>query len=278
MSNLYQFSKKILPLLFFINVSGCSSHTALPAPIDATSLKQAAEQGVKYLKQKNYSKAHLVFESGLRQSPTNCSLHFLNGLTYHFQGKGGNLAMLNEANAGYQQAIRFCPDDAWAHYFQGLLLLGMKKNTDAESAFSLAYKNARYHKPLFLRSYIVAAYNNSDYKTVNYLLPILVKLTGETHFTISIKENLTTIKKYSPQLLETNKAEITNATTPTENKTPKQATIDAVIILTDDTDHKVAGQNLLNGLKLEYRGIYSIVNNRFSIHHLDITIFVLRYI
>ncbi len=277
MLNLFQFSKKILSLLFFINVSGCASHTVLPTPINATSLKQAAEQGVKYLRQRNYREAHLVFESGLRQSPSNCSLHFLNGLTYHFQGKGGNLAMLNEANAGYQQAIHFCPNDAWSHYFQGLLFLDMKKNSDAEIAFSFAYKNAQYHKPLFLRSYIAAAYNNSDYKTVNFLLPILEKLTGETKFTTSIKENLTTIKKYSPQLLETTKPNTTNITAPTEKKTPQQATIDAVIILTDDIDHKVAGQNLLNGLKLEYRGNYDILNSRFSTHYLNITNSALKY-
>ena len=43
--------------------------------------------------------------------------------------------MLDEANAGYEEAIRLCPRDPWPHYFQGLLLLDKKENDKAENAF-----------------------------------------------------------------------------------------------------------------------------------------------
>ena len=75
------------------------------------SAGQAAHIGMKKLQKGQYQQARQYFNVGLRENIRDCSLNFLNGLSYQLEGRYNNLALFNEALAGYNSAIRFCPNE-----------------------------------------------------------------------------------------------------------------------------------------------------------------------
>ena len=75
-------------------------------------------EGLQKLKDDRYDEASRLFNAGLKFSPDNANLHFLNGLTYHLQYLRGDDAKKDFALTGYEMALEYDP----AHYFAALQL------------------------------------------------------------------------------------------------------------------------------------------------------------
>jgi Flp pilus assembly protein TadD len=97
-----------------------------------------ADEGLKKLNESRYEDASRVFNAGLKFSPTNAQLHFLNGLTYHLLYLRGNEAMKEMSIAGYELALKFDP----AHYYAALQLGRLQFDAKRYGASAAAFQRA----------------------------------------------------------------------------------------------------------------------------------------
>jgi tetratricopeptide (TPR) repeat protein len=120
--------KRLIPLLvltpiFFL--PGCGSiQTTAASPTSelATGNLRVADvlvkEGLEKLGQHRYEDASRIFNAGLKFSPANAQLHFLNGLTYHLLYLRGDEGKKEYAVTGYKLALSYDP----AHYHAALQL------------------------------------------------------------------------------------------------------------------------------------------------------------
>lgn len=97
-----------------------------------------AEEGMKKLAQNRYEDASRIFNVGLKFSPTDARLHFLNGLAYHLQYLRGNESMKELAIAGYDLALSNDPAFYHAALQMGRLQFSAKMYAEAAEAFQRA--------------------------------------------------------------------------------------------------------------------------------------------
>ncbi len=93
----------------------------------------AALQFAAELKLPQASKA---INEALQLDASNSYLHFFNGLIYHLQARQGDTDKTNVAIEGYQQAIRFDPNNWIAHEFLGLAFVEQRQYRRAQTAFA----------------------------------------------------------------------------------------------------------------------------------------------
>lgn len=105
---------RILALVLLTSLAACSSlppsgsgptsATTAP-PRDIRVAQVLAAEGIKRLQQNQYEDASRIFNAGLKFSPDDARLHFLNGLTYHLLYLRGDETMAELAVTGYQLAL-----------------------------------------------------------------------------------------------------------------------------------------------------------------------------
>jgi Flp pilus assembly secretin CpaC len=103
------------------------------ADTEALARATAALQLASELKLPQASKA---INEALQLDPRNSWLHFFNGLIYHLQARQGDTDKTNTAIEGYQQAIRFDPNNWIAQEFLGLAFAEQRLYVRAQAAFA----------------------------------------------------------------------------------------------------------------------------------------------
>ena len=77
-----------------------------------------------------------AINEALQLDARNSYLHFFNGLIYHLQARQGDTDKTNLAIEGYQQAIRFDPNNWIAHEFLGLAFIEQRQYRRAQAVFA----------------------------------------------------------------------------------------------------------------------------------------------
>ena len=80
--------------------------------------------------------ASKAINEALQIDASNSYLHFFNGLIYHLQARQGDTEKTNVAIEGYQQAIRFDPNNWLAYEFLGLAFVEKRQYRRAQSVFA----------------------------------------------------------------------------------------------------------------------------------------------
>ena len=248
---------KIPALLTFIlvcaaTVSSCS-HLSQNTGYLNMPVKQASHTGVTLLQQGQYRAARQYFNIGLRQNIKSCALNFLNGLSYHLDGKNNNIRLLGEAQVGYNNAIKFCPNDPWPHYYSGIIYYQQKNYRQADLQFKLAYKMLKNNKQnlttSFLKAYLKSAYFSGDIAGGKEAIAMLNKLKPGNKLTSDLNRFYQKLKlptaKYKRKYFGKKSQKYFH------NK-EKQCVIDAVVLASEEQTLKKRGLNLLTGLKAQY--------------------------
>ncbi len=128
--------------------SQSASEPPLPTPLeylaevrgenDDTLNSAFIEDGIRALEKHDLDVASRSFNRALKFDPTNSSLHFFNGFTYHLMAAEGDASQLDFAKIGYEQALRFNPANAWAAYQRGLIHYREQEFADAQDMFAYA--------------------------------------------------------------------------------------------------------------------------------------------
>jgi len=126
-SGMARFRAPLLLSIFLLSLGGCG---ALHVPAlaeqatdeapksDLRIARVLATEGLEKLRQHRYEDASRIFNAGLKFSPDNAQLHFLNGVTYHLLYLRGDEAKRDLAVTGYELALNYDP----AHYHAALQL------------------------------------------------------------------------------------------------------------------------------------------------------------
>jgi len=77
-----------------------------------------------------------AINEALQLDARNSYLHFFNGLIYHLQARQGDTDKTNLAIEGYQQAIRFDPNNWIAHEFLGMAFVEQRQYPRAQAVFA----------------------------------------------------------------------------------------------------------------------------------------------
>lgn len=112
----------------------------------------------------NLPKASQAINEAVQLDPRNSYLHFFNGFIYHLQSRQGDGDKVDLAIEGYQQAVRFDPNNWIAHEFMGLALMEQKQYVRAQSAFAEVLL-ARPDDPEVLHRMLAASYLSGDSAT-----------------------------------------------------------------------------------------------------------------
>lgn len=80
--------------------------------------------------------ASKAINEAVQLDASNSYLHFFNGLIYHLQARQGDTDKTNVAIEGYQQAIRFDPNNWIAHEFLGLAFVEQRQYRRAQAVFA----------------------------------------------------------------------------------------------------------------------------------------------
>lgn len=121
------FRAPLLISIFLLALGGCGAlhvtaiaeHATDQTPkSDLRIARVLAAEGLEKLGQRRYEDASRIFNAGLKFSPDNAQLHFLNGLTYHLLYLRGDEAKRELAVTGYELALNYDP----AHYHAALQL------------------------------------------------------------------------------------------------------------------------------------------------------------
>lgn len=136
-------SVRLAQLLVAVVVASCAIAPETQAPeglraADARLDRVLAAEGLKLLDQRRYEDASRVFSAGLKYAPSNASLHFLNGLSYHMQYLGGNEGLFGLAATGYELALRNDPAQYRAALQLGRLEFQARRYAEAAKAFQHA--------------------------------------------------------------------------------------------------------------------------------------------
>lgn len=225
-------------------------------PTSTVSVSKWAKAGLAQLSAGNYRISRQLFAKGLRYQPQNCPLNFFNALSYHYQGRGGDEKSLNMAAIGYRIAIKYCPQDPWAHYYYGLLLFSRKNYPAAEMQFSLASRYAPSKIiSKFIEAYMVAAYNAGDNATAKRLLGRLKRLDKNSPLVKEVSNALNRKTFALPQPAAQQKrqyARYKKSRPRPLKRQKKQVFVDAVLIENREVSETSRGVNLLDGLSIQY--------------------------
>ncbi len=163
-------------------LAGCMTNAgerpvATYAPLKGTSLADALPQseivrlgdgfvqdGVAALEAGDFIAAQKGFNRALKFDPSNSSLHFLNGLTYHLRAEAGDTSQIEFARIGYQLALEHDASNYWAAYQLGHINFDEQRYRAAQEAFSYVLLYAPENQT-FLRALAVASYYAQDIKT-----------------------------------------------------------------------------------------------------------------
>ena len=117
-------------------LAGCASHAGRPSRElpGLTPLQQAAEA----LRRSDWQTAQTALAAELRDDLPNGYLQFLYALTYEKQAEAGNRAQLEMAQVGYENAVRFTPQNYWAQLHMGYLKLERGDYDAAQDHFAAA--------------------------------------------------------------------------------------------------------------------------------------------
>jgi general secretion pathway protein D len=131
--------------LFFL--AGCSVAPVPSAAEDRPEASSAhdlrisrvlADEGLKKLSERRYEDASRIFNAGLKFSPSDARLHFLNGLAYHLLYLRGNEATKDLGVAGYELALNYDPALYHAALQLGRLEFAAKRYRESADAFRRA--------------------------------------------------------------------------------------------------------------------------------------------
>lgn len=94
--------------------------------------------GVEKLLDGEYDEANHYFSVALDKKPSNSAVHYLNALTYHLQANEGDPASYEMAAAGYEQALKYNPNNALASLQLGRVKAAQKDYIAAQDQFAQA--------------------------------------------------------------------------------------------------------------------------------------------
>lgn len=245
-----------LVLFSAIMLVSCASTTKEIEIPSQMSSRELAQKGIQLSKAGQYGAARQYFSRALKNDPKNCHIHFLNALSYQLEGKGNNYRFLDLAAAGYQSAIKFCPQDPWAYYYLGLIHYQKKNYSAAELNLAKALKLGRGKATIpFFKAYVLSAQKNNDYENIEVMIKQLEYLSPKS----PVLKEIRVISRRMPQEQFIREKIAMDTSDPKFGSKParlhknnKQVFVDAVIILSRETDEKSRGVNLLNGLQLQY--------------------------
>jgi len=118
--------------------AGCAAPVTRPAATvgDASIAPIAAAQAA--LQKSDWGSAQTALAASLRDDLPNGYLQFLYALTYDQQAKNGSSAQLEMAQVGYENAVRFTPQNYWARLMMGYLKLERGEFDAAQDHFAVA--------------------------------------------------------------------------------------------------------------------------------------------
>jgi tetratricopeptide (TPR) repeat protein len=238
----------------------CVTLTGNSISKEQSSTKQLAEEGIRLMNKKKYTKAREYFAHALKKDPRECHLHFLNGLSYQIEDKkASNYRLLDIAAIGYQSSIKFCPQEPWAYYYLGLINYQKKNYAAAEINFAQALKLGKGQSKLpFFGAFIRSAKKNNDPESIRLMLNQLKKIDPKSPL---IKKLYRIIRQLDPVAPQTkNKGpEKDSSLVISRGQENSQLIVDAVFILSQESNEARRGVNLMNGLQLQY-GITDTIN------------------
>lgn len=246
---------------FFFMVA-CSTNRTMDE-ITNFSKKQLSQKGIVFLKNGNYSNARLYFSQALKRDPKDCQLHFLNALTYQLEGKSGNYRLLDIAASGLRSAIKFCPRDPWPYYYLGLIELQKKNFQKSEALFYQAMKHGSGQESVvFLKGFVKSAQKAGDYSSIDQLINQLEKLDSKSPLIKELKKIRSTIpnRQYPKYPTKSGKGSYPASKASVSKVDKKQILIDAMLIVSRETQTRIRGVNLLNGLQLQYGNTVSVAD------------------
>lgn len=94
--------------------------------------------GVEKLLDGEYDAATYHFNVALEKKPSNSVAHYLNALTYHLQANEGDSSQYDMAAAGYEQALKYNPNNAMASLQLGRVKVAQKDYVAAQDQFAQA--------------------------------------------------------------------------------------------------------------------------------------------
>ncbi len=106
------------------------------AKVTQTEALERATSALQLAAELKLPQASRAINEALRLDPRNSWLHFFNGLIYHLQARQGDTEKTNTAIEGYQQAIRFDPNNWIANEFLGLAFAEQRQFKRAQAAFA----------------------------------------------------------------------------------------------------------------------------------------------
>jgi tetratricopeptide (TPR) repeat protein len=118
----------------------------------------ASSTGRKLIADKNYTEANIYLNKMLMRNPHDGALHFLNGLSYHYQWVAGDESKKQLAEVGYESALRANPDNAAAAYGLALINVSDGKYSQASDYFARCLRLNPDSVPA-LRGLAVASYH-----------------------------------------------------------------------------------------------------------------------
>lgn len=127
---------------------------------DTESLARASK-ALQLASEMKLPQASKAINEALQLDARNSYLHFFNGLIYHLQARQGDTDKTTTAIEGYQQAIRFDPNNWIAHEFLGLALVEQRQYGRAQTAFAEVLLSKPDDVPALLRM-MAASYMAGD--------------------------------------------------------------------------------------------------------------------
>ncbi len=94
--------------------------------------------GLRALSQSDFVQANASFQQALKFDPLNSHLHMLNGLAHQMRGAFGDPDQYKMAEVGYELAARIDPGDSNVPYFRGILNFRQQKYRQAQDHFVTA--------------------------------------------------------------------------------------------------------------------------------------------
>ena len=95
-------------------------------------------RAVAALQKGKYGKASQELNNALRSDPSNSNFQFLNGLAYHLMAENGDANQYEQAQIGYNMALKFNPDNWLASQQLGRISLARKDYARAQEYFAHA--------------------------------------------------------------------------------------------------------------------------------------------
>lgn len=173
--------KHTFKLLICLLLSGCAPHqlalkgqdtvakkndflASLRSSKSAQMTKEEID-GLALLFEGQYKEANEKFMQAAKIHPKSSMAHFLNALCYHLRAKEfGETEKLELAGVGYDLALKFNPNNAFAAFYKGVLEFEQNNYPEAQILFSKALLG-RPQDAKLLHALAISAYYNKDMPT-----------------------------------------------------------------------------------------------------------------